>query len=133
MPTAQSVFTVVDWNEEASDERDGVTIARARLSKSFVGDIEGSSLAEILTVRAPGESSAYVGFERFVVNVHGRAGTFILQHCATAIADERTTSWTVVPGSGTGELEAIAGTAEIVVDEDGGHLLALDYELESSG
>jgi hypothetical protein len=130
MPNARSVFTVVDWNEEASDERDGVTIARARLSKSFVGDMEGSSLAEILTVRAPGESSAYVGFERFVVKVHGRAGTFVLQHSAAMLADDRTTSWTIVPGSGTGELETIAGTAEIVVDEDGGHSLGLDYELE---
>ena len=129
MPIAKSVFTVVDWNEEAPDDSDGVTITRARLSKSFVGDVEGSSLAEILTVRAQGESSAYVGFERFVVKVHGRAGTFVLQHCAGMIGDDRTTSWTVVPSSGTGELAAIAGTAEIAVDEEGGHLFAFDYEL----
>jgi hypothetical protein len=56
----------------------------------------------------------------------GREGTFVLTHRGTASAAGATTAGEVVPGSGSGGLEGLEGTAEIVV-EDGVHRLVLEY------
>lgn len=39
-------------------------------------------------------------------------------------------TWTIVAGSGTGDLAGIRGSAELVIDDDGVHHFALDYELD---
>jgi hypothetical protein len=75
-------------------------------------------------------SAAYVALERLDVRVHGRAGTFVLQHCASGTRDQRSATWTVVPDSATGELRSLRGTARIVNEPDGGHTFELDYELD---
>ncbi|WP_326829558.1 DUF3224 domain-containing protein [Streptosporangium sp. NBC_01810] len=59
---------------------------------------------------------------------HGRKGTFVLHHTATAHAGESALSWTILPDSGTGELLGIRGGGQIVND-DGAHSFHLDYEL----
>jgi hypothetical protein len=56
----------------------------------------------------------------------GREGTFVLTHRGTVSAAGATTAGEVVPGSGSGGLEGLEGSAEIVV-EDGVHRLVLDY------
>ena len=43
---------------------------------------------------------------------------------------DRETYGTIVPGSGTGDLASISGSAIISVDEAGKHSLTLDYTLE---
>jgi hypothetical protein len=71
-------------------------------------------------------SRAYVAFERLAVAVQGRKGTFVLHHTAS----EAGMSLRVLPGSGTGELTGISGTAEIIQDEAGTHTFKLDYDLD---
>jgi hypothetical protein len=87
--------------------QDGVSLSRTRVTKTFTGDIQGTSTAELLMAQAPEESAAYVGMERIVGTVNGRAGSFVLHHSATADRGAQSTSWTVVPDSGTGELRGI--------------------------
>ena len=40
-----------------------------------------------------------------------------------------TNTGTIVPGTGTGELEGISGEGTMLADEDGNHTLTLTYEL----
>jgi len=126
---AVATFTLDRWDQEAYDEAEGAVLARARVTKTFLGDIEGTSSAELLLAQAEGGSAAYVGLERVVASVHGRAGTFVLHHSATMTGGGHEASWTVVPDSGTGELGGLRGTADIAVDADGGHTFTLDYDL----
>ncbi|MGZ3636684.1 MAG: DUF3224 domain-containing protein, partial [Ktedonobacterales bacterium] len=63
-------------------------------------------------------------------HLHGRSGSFVLHHSATMTRDASSTSWTVVPDSGTGELRSLRGEARIVNEPDGGHTFTLDYELD---
>ena len=60
--------------------------------------------------------------ERIVGTVHGRSGSFVLQHTAVSSRSGETTSWSVVPDSGTGELRGMRGTGEIVRKPGGVHL-----------
>ncbi|MFI7491058.1 DUF3224 domain-containing protein [Micromonospora echinaurantiaca] len=125
-------FTLDSWNEEPYDEAGGGTLAEAWISKSFTGDLVGTSVTRILMCRTPVESSAaYVGFERFTGTLAGRRGSFVLHH--TAGSDTETgsrLSWTVVPDSATDELRGLRGGGQIVVGPDGGHTYQLDYLLD---
>ncbi|MFC4530907.1 DUF3224 domain-containing protein [Sphaerisporangium dianthi] len=128
MPRASGAFTIDGWEPETYDEREGATLSRVHVTKTFHGDLEGTSTTDILTAMAQVEgSAAYVGFERFTGALHGRKGTFVLHHNATGSAGEQSLSWTVLPDSGTGELAGIRGGGHIVKD-GGAHTYTLDYD-----
>jgi hypothetical protein len=122
----------VELTPESSDEAggdDGSTLGRMALSKRFQGDLEGTSRGEMLTAMTPVEGSAgYVAIERVTGALHGRSGTFVLQHTGTMAGGEQHLSITIVPGSGTGELVGIAGSMTIAI-ADGVHSYELAYTL----
>ncbi|MFC6085791.1 DUF3224 domain-containing protein [Sphaerisporangium aureirubrum] len=130
MPRATGSFEIDRWDQETADEDEGATIGRVHVTKTFHGDLDGTSTADLLTATAAVEgSAAYVAFERFTGTAHGRKGTFVLHHTASGSGGERSLSWTILPDSGTGELLGIAGGGGIAIEEDGGHTYVLDYEL----
>jgi hypothetical protein len=53
--------------------------------------------------------------DEVVGTLHGRKGTFALQHSGTMARGVQTMTITVVPGSGTGELTGISGTLTIII------------------
>jgi hypothetical protein len=126
---ATASFEITTWDEQPYDERDGVKLSRTRVVKSFRGEIEGESTAELLMALAGEDSAAYVGMERVSGRVNGRQGSFVYLHSATATGGSRSASWEVVAGSGTGELAGISGRIGIDILPDGGHVVTLDYEL----
>jgi hypothetical protein len=102
------------------------------LDKQFHGDIEGVSKGQMLAVssQVPG-SAGYVAMEWVDGTLHGRKGTFALQHSATMTRGTPQLSITVVPDSGTGELEGLSGTMTIII-ADGKHSYEFDYALGES-
>lgn len=126
---ATSTFVIDSWTDEVLDERGEVKIARARLTKTFRGDIEGRSVADIVTMRGPGAFASYCGLERIEGTLAGRKGSFVLKHDATMSAEGAAAAWTVVPGSGTDELASLHGIAQITNEPGGGHTFTLEYEL----
>ena len=127
--SATGTFEIEIWDEKPYDEREGTRLARTHVTKTFHGEIEGTSTAELLMAYGSEEgSAAYVGFERLVGSVHGRSGSFILHHTASGSRDTRSASWSVAPDSGTGELRGLRGEARISVDSDGNHSFTLDYD-----
>jgi len=129
---ATASFVIDTWEEHPLG--DGATkISRVRATKTFDGDLVGTSTIDFLTATTAVETSrAYVGFERFAGQVHGRAGSLVLQHTAVATADRQTLELTIVPDSGTDELAGVEGTGTITIDSAGGHTITLDYTLRPS-
>jgi hypothetical protein len=123
---AKGTFAIEGWDETTFDEGGGVKMSRARVTKRFQGDLEGTSVAEITLALAREESRAYAGFERIDGRLNGRSGTFVLHHNAGA----ESVSWTVLPHSGTGDLAKIRGTFHIVIEPGGGHAYTFDYEVD---
>jgi len=102
------------------------------IDKQFHGDIEGTSKGEMLTGMTTVKNSAgYVAIERVTGTLHGRSGSFILQHSGTMNKGAQTLVVTVVPDSGTGQLEGLAGALSIII-EGGKHSYELDYTLADS-
>ena len=59
----------------------------------------------------------------------GRTGTFALQHSGSMNRGEQELLITVIPDSGTGELEGLSGTMTIVI-EDGKHEYDFEFSLD---
>ena len=50
---ASGTFDIDSWEEQPYDERDGVKLSRTRVTKTFHGEIEGQSTAELLMPKKP--------------------------------------------------------------------------------
>lgn len=108
-------------------------LGRMSIDKQFHGDLEATSQGEMLSARTGVEGSAgYVAIERVSGLLHGRRGTFVLQHSGTMERGAPRLSVTVVPDSGTGELEGLEGTMTIEVVE-GKHTYGFEYILAADG
>jgi hypothetical protein len=104
---------------------------RMSIDKQFHGDLEAASKGEMLMAGSPVQGSAgYVAIERVEGTLHGRAGTFVLQHNATMTRGAGELNIIVIPDSGTGELSGLSGKMTIDIAADGGHSYEFEYEYE---
>ena len=112
-----------------TDQNGEPTVGRMSAEKVFHGDLEGTSKGLMLAVMTDVQGSAgYVAMERVNGKLHGRAGTFALQHSGTMTRGAPQLIITVVPDSGTGELTGLAGRMTIDIVE-GKHFYKFDYTL----
>jgi hypothetical protein len=109
---------------------EGSTLGRMSIDKKFHGDLEATSTGEMLTAGTAIESSAgYVAIERVTGSLHGKRGTFALQHNATMTRGTGALNIIVVPDSGTGELTGLSGTLGIEI-AGGKHAYVFEYTLD---
>lgn len=104
-------------------------IHAAMLDKTFAGNLTGRSVGMMLSHRTATEGSAgYVAMEVVTGTLGGRSGSFVLQHSSTMAQGVPTQSISVVPDSGTDELEGLSGSMVIEI-ENGKHSYVFDYQL----
>ncbi len=132
---ATSVFTVKSFIPTdvtpTPEVSTAVPVGVAHIEKAFEGDVAGrsSTLFTAAFDQAAGVGT-YVAMESFEGSVHGRAGAFNFAHAATTHGEDRSAEYfTIVPGSGTGELAGITGSGGLEIDEDGTHRMWFEYEL----
>lgn len=126
---AKGSFQVKMTPQGDGDTRSGVATGRLALDKQYEGDLVGTGRGEMLTAMGAVQGSAgYVAIERVSGTLHGRAGSFVLQHSATMTRGAPQLSIGVVPDSGTEALAGIAGSLQIVI-EGGAHFYRFDYTL----
>jgi len=105
-------------------------IGRMSLDKQFHGDLEATSKGQMTSSMGNVKGSAgYVAMEKVRGTLHGRSGTFVLQHFGLMTRGEGQLTVSVVPDSGTDELAGLAGSMKIII-EGGKHSYAFDYTLE---
>jgi len=106
------------------------SLGRHSLDKVFSGDLEATSLGEMLSAggSVPG-SAGYVAMERVTGTLHGRSGAFVLQHSATMDRGTPTLTITVVPDTGIDALTGLSGSMRIIMDK-GQHSYEFDYQLK---
>ena len=111
---------------------DDSALGRLTIDKTFRGDLEGTSKGQMLAASTdvPG-SAGYVALERVTGTLHGRSGTFVLQHTGTMTRGDAELSVTVVPDSGTGQLTGLTGRMTIDIVEKK-HFYKFDYTIPDS-
>jgi hypothetical protein len=126
---ASGTFEVTLKPEAPDDKAEGSALGRMSIDKQFHGDLEATSKGEMLTAGTGVKGSAgYVAIERVSGTLHGRRGTFILQHSGTMTRGAPQLTITVVPDSGTGQLVGLAGQMTIKI-ADGKHSYDFEYTL----
>jgi len=113
----------------ADDKSEDKSMGRMTIEKEWHGDLEGTSVGQMLTGGDVTKGSAgYVAIEKFTGTVNGRKGSFILQHSATMTRGVGQLTITVVPDSGTDQVKGISGKLIIKI-EGGKHYYDFEYSL----
>jgi hypothetical protein len=108
-------------------------LARMTLDKQYHGGLEAIGQGQMLTAgTAVKGSGAYVAIEKVTGNLKGRTGSFVLQHTGTMTQNVPQLSIVVVPDSGTGQLEGIAGKMTITIGPGGKHSYDFEYTLPAA-
>jgi expansin (peptidoglycan-binding protein) len=132
MPQAQGTFEVKTAPLAADDATAATSIGRYSLDKVYRGDLEGASAGEMLGAGNPATGTAgYVAIEQVTGSLHGKHGSFALQHFGTMDQGKFEINVKVVPGSGTAQLAGIAGALTIFI-EGKNHSYSMEYTLPES-
>jgi hypothetical protein len=105
------------------------SLGRMTIDKQFHGDLEATSRGQMLTAGTAVKGSAgYVAIEQVSGVLHGRSGTFVLQHSGTMTRGAPQMTISVVPDSGTDQLAGISGTFAIKITDDK-HFYSFEYSV----
>ena len=123
---------VTVWDPKPYDKpTDGPALLQIHLEEDFSGDIQGSGVAESLWAQLAEDAASMVGMARVTGSIAGRSGTFLLQVQGTLQGATVSSTWFVVPGSGTGQLSGLRGEGGFTGQRgQGGSDIALDYWFE---
>jgi Protein of unknown function (DUF3224) len=110
-------------------ELDGA-VSRFEFTKTFKGDLEGTSTGVMLSAGDPQRGSAgYIAVETVRGKLGNREGGFAFQQFGTMLGGSQTLHYEIVPGSGERGLSGITGRLRLTIDEGGTHHYELDYDL----
>lgn len=126
--TANARFAITSWDEKPySEGSDLPKLTRATVKKTFTGDIEGEGQVDYLMMYRSDGTATFIGLERVTGKVGGRAGTFVLQRAGVFEDGQAKESYSVVPGSATGELRGLAGEGSSSVGHGMEHPFTMSY------
>ncbi len=110
---------------------EGPNLGRMSMDKTFKGDFEGVGKGEMITAAgiAVKESAAYSAVERLTGTLHGKKGSFALQHTGIMDRGKPSLTITVVPDSATGELAGLTGKLDIII-EGKEHKYVFEYSID---
>ena len=127
--TASARFAIKSWDEKPySEGQDLPKLTRASVAKTYSGDIDGEAHVEYLMMYRSDGSATFVGIERVIGRVAGKAGSFVLQRTGVFEGGLAKEVYSVIPGSATGELKGLKGEGTSAVGHGMEHPFSLTYE-----
>lgn len=123
---ASATFELGGWDEERIDDEDP-KVTRVKATKSFSGDVEGTSTIAYVMSYADDGTATVVGIERLSATVDGRSGTLVLRHVGRFADGAATADIEVIPTQGTHDFAGVAGTGSMKADPAG----AMELDLRS--
>ena len=126
-------FQITGWDEKTYQEIEGsAKLSNAKVTQSYTGAIEGTSTIEYLMSYTVHGTATFVGLERVSGTVDGKTGTFVLQHTGEFSEGKARSSWSIVPGSGTGDLASLRGSGNYVAGHGEPAQVSFTYTFESN-
>lgn len=117
----------LDWQETTWDGQDHTEVhgrkqTHAAVRTRWTGPLEADSEQHWLMTYRSDEHAEFVGLEHVTGTLDGRPGAFVLAHRGTFQNASVRSEWTVVEGSGEGELVGLRGEGTLVfASEEGEH------------
>ena len=130
MARATGTFDVKITPQASDLAPEGPNLGRMSVEKQYYGDLIGVAKAEMLTAAglAVKESASYSAMERVTGTLHGKKGSFALQHTGIMDRGKPSLTITVVPDSATGDLAGLTGKMDIII-EGKQHSYVFEYEI----
>jgi|GEM_PF-1000134 len=125
--TTMSVTGIFEISLEPQND-ENVPAGRMLIDKKYSGGLVGSGLGQMISKRTKTGSAVYSAIEEFEGSLDGKKGAFTLVHYGEMSAEGQKLNVNIVAGSGSGELENISGSLEII-QEDKTHKYVLNYKL----
>ena len=122
---ASGHIKVSNLDAQPYDDLASFTISEVNVTEEFAGGLVGVGTVRFIMVNEPDGTVHFTGMERFLGKIGEQPGSFILQNSGTLRKGLLNSTWSIIPGSGTQELEGIRG--EGGCDPEG---YALDYWFE---
>jgi hypothetical protein len=120
-------FQILGWDETPyNQDDDGAKQSHAKITQRYTGDIDGTSELQYLMSYLPDGSAIFVGLEKIACTIHGKSGSFVIQHHGQFEAGVATSLFTIVANSGKNELVGISGKGRFQSGQNG----QANYSLE---
>jgi Protein of unknown function (DUF3224) len=114
---ATGTFTISSWDEQPYAEDEGAPkLTHARVTTTYSGELDGEGSYGLLMVYQQADAT-YTGYERFSGSLGGRSGSFVLRLEGGFEQGAARTAWTVVEGTGTGDLAGLRGEGGYVAKQ----------------
>ena len=127
---ANARFAIKNWDEKPYSEGQGQPkLTRATVTKSYTGDIAADATVEYLMMYRSDGTATFVGLERVVGKIGDKNGSFVLQRTGVFEDGQAKESYSVIPGSATGELQGLRGDGTTSVGHGMEHPFTLTYEI----
>jgi hypothetical protein len=129
--TAKGSFQVSKWDENTYEEIGGGSkLTTVSIVQDFSGDLEAAVAWEGQMYYRTDGTAVYNGLLRFVATLEGREGSFVATTSGGYDGETATTDWTVVTGSGTGDLARIGGRGTATAGAGSAGTYTFDYVLD---
>jgi Protein of unknown function (DUF3224) len=126
---ATGEFKITGGHEEMYSDRKPGRLSRAGGTQAFSGGIDGVGRIEWLMCYRGDRTADFVGLQEIDGAVGGRRGSFILTSVGTHDGVQSAGTWTVVPGTGMGDLAGIVGNGRWKAGPGPQATFVLTYEI----
>lgn len=128
--SASARFAIKSWDEKPYSEGENLPkLTRASVTKVYTGDIVGEGQVEYLMMYRSDGSATFVGLERVVGRIGDTSGSFVLQRTGVFEDGQAKESYSVIPGSASGELHGLLGDGTSALGHGTDYPFTLNYEL----
>lgn len=127
---ARAEVTVRSHHASPYDDAGGPALVEIHIEEVFAGDLEGSSRARALQAAFDDKTAVLLTLQRFEGRLADKSGTFVLQGQGSVQQGRIDVTWSVVPGSGTGELAGLRGDGGFEGAFGSGSNATLDFWFE---
>jgi hypothetical protein len=128
---ADATFTVSNWDEHTVQElADPAKVTRAAITQEFEGELAATGAAELVMAYQADGTARFAGYQVFTGELGGRKGGFVMACDGAFEEGVARTHFTVVAGSGTGELAGLQGSGDAEVGSEPPGKLTLEYDVD---
>jgi hypothetical protein len=127
--TAKGTFEIASWDEKPYEQlAAGGKLTKASVSAKFTGDVTGEGKIEWLMCYVSDDDATFVGLQRIEGSLAGKRGGFVVETIGDFDGKAAKGTWSVVPGTGSGELAGLEGEGRFEAPKGPKATYELDYD-----
>jgi Protein of unknown function (DUF3224) len=130
MSTATGAFTISSWDEDTYEElAGGGKLTKAHVVFAFTGDLEAEGAWDAVMCYGGDGTAVFTGFQKMAGKLNGQSGSFVLRADGSYAGGEAKSTWQVLAGSASGDLQGLHGSGSSAATAGPGGTYAFEYQL----